>query len=111
MALPPNQGELQGGSCGGKSLLPDDLEYHVRQGCPALDGIVVNADAVRTILTDEWDPDFLKAIVYERGTVPEIRAAGLEQARKFVLYDEGAPPSQLSARSVDAIQSWIAERG
>jgi hypothetical protein len=77
-----------------RSLIRDELEYHIRQGCPAFDGIVINANAIRPTIVDEWDPDFLDAVVYERGTVPELNAADLEQARRFVLYDEGTPTSQ-----------------
>jgi hypothetical protein len=77
-----------------RSLQPDDLEHHIRRGCPAFDGIIVNADASRPLLADEWDPDFLHAIVYEDGAVPELDQVELEQARRFVLYGEGAPPSK-----------------
>jgi hypothetical protein len=87
-----------------KSLLPDDLEYHIWQGCPAFDGIVVNASAIQPIIADEWDPDLLNAIIYERGTVPELNADELEQARKFVLYGGGASPSPLTGQSVDPVQ-------
>jgi hypothetical protein len=83
-----------------QSLLPDELEYHIRQGCPAFDGIVVNANAIHPLVADEWDPDFLNAIVYERGTVPELDAADVEQAQRFVLYDEGTPPSQSEPKVV-----------
>jgi hypothetical protein len=43
-------------------------------------------------------------------TVPELNADELEQARKFVVYGEGAPPFSLSGQSVDPIRGWIAAR-
>ena len=75
-----------------RSLYPDELEYHIRRGCPAFDGVVVNADEIRPITSDAWDPDLLDAIIYERGAVPELAAAELEQAQRFVLYGGGGPP-------------------
>ena len=63
-----------------RSLYPDELEYHIRRGCPAFDGVVVNADEIRPITSDAWDPDLLDAIIYERGAVPELAAA--EQVMK-----------------------------
>src|SRR5437660_10358585 len=39
-------------------LIRDELEYHIRQGCPAFDGIVINANAIRPIVADEWGSRF-----------------------------------------------------
>jgi hypothetical protein len=77
-----------------RSLQPDELEYHIGRGCPAFDGIVVNADASPPLIDDGWDHDFLDTVVKEHGAIPEPDPEGPEQARRFVFYAEGSSPSK-----------------
>ena len=75
-----------------QSLLPEELEYELQQGCPLFEGIVADPFAWPPITYDEWDPDFLDAIIFGHGTVPELNTDEVERARQFVLHNQGTPP-------------------